>query len=115
MRLCEDKAARVAITIEIQRGIVVESLVERGFHMYAIDAPLVIQLCEMSRVDDDLAENMNRLTNRLRDQLHRFYPALLRLSPSADEPWLWALLELAPTPAAGARLKLRHAKFVIIG
>ncbi len=32
---------------------------------------------------------------------HRYYPSLLRLSPSADEPWLWALLELAPTPAAG--------------
>jgi transposase len=148
MRLCEGKAARVAISIEIPRGAVVESLVERGFHVYAInpkqldrfrdrhtvagakddrrdafvladslrtdrpcfrqvrvDDPLVIQLREMSRVDDDLAEDMNRLTNRLREQLHRYYAALLRLSPSADEPWLWALLELAPTPADGARLK----------
>jgi transposase len=147
-RLCDGKPDRVAIAIEIPRGAVVETLVERGFHVYAInpkqldrfrdrhtvagakddrrdafvladslrtdrpcfrrvrvDDPLVIQLREMSRVDDDLAEDMNRLTNRLREQLHRFYPQLLRLSPSADEPWLWALLELAPTPAEGARLK----------
>lgn len=147
-RLCAGKPERVAIAIEIPRGAVVESLAERGFHVYAInpkqldrfrdrhtvagakddrrdafvladslrtdrpcfrrvrvDAPLVIQLREMSRVDDDLAEDMNRLTNRLREQLHRFYPQLLKLSPSADEPWLWALLELAPTPAAGAALE----------
>jgi hypothetical protein len=45
-----------------------------------VDDPLVIQLREMSRVDDDLAEDMNRLTNRMREQLHRYYPALLRLS-----------------------------------
>jgi transposase len=147
-RLCGGKPERVAIAIEIPRGAVVESLAERGFHVYAInpkqldrfrdrhtvagakddrrdafvladslrtdrpcfrrvrvDEPLVIQLREMSRVDDDLAEDMNRLTNRMREQLHRFYPQLLRLSPSADEPWLWALLELAPTPASGAALE----------
>jgi len=34
-RLCEGNPARVAISIEIPRGAVVESLVERGFHVYA--------------------------------------------------------------------------------
>jgi len=147
-RLCEGKPKRIAVAIEIPRGAVVESLAERGFHVYAInpkqldrfrdrhtvagakddrrdafvladslrtdrpcfrqvrvDEPLVIQLREISRVDDDLLEDLNRLTSRLREQLLRFYPQLLRLSPSADEPWLWALLELAPTPVDGARLK----------
>jgi transposase len=139
---------QAAIAIEIPRGAVVETLVEHGFHLYAInpkqldrfrdrhsvagakndrrdafvlgdslrtdrvrfrrirlDDPLVIQLRELSRVDEDLGHEANRLTNRLREQLHRFYVQALKLCPSADEPWLWALLELAPSPAAGSRLQ----------
>lgn len=138
---------RAAIAIEIPRGAVVETLVEHGFHLYAInpkqldrfrdrhsvagakddrrdafvlsdslrtdracfrrislDDPLVIQLRELSRVDEDLGREVNRLTNRLREQLHRFYVQALKLCPSADEPWLWALVELAPSPAAASRL-----------
>src|SRR5207244_8877090 len=37
--------------------------------------------------------------------LHRYYPQLLGLSPAADEPWLWELLCLAPTPDAARRLR----------
>jgi transposase len=140
--------SQAAIAIEVPRGAVVETLVEHGFHLYAInpkqldrfrdrhsmagakddrrdafvlsdslrtdrarfhpirlDDPLVVQLRELSRVDEDLGCEANRLTNRLREQLHRFYVQALKLSPSADEPWLWALLELAPSPAAGNQLQ----------
>ena len=31
----------------------------------------------------------------LREQLHRFCPDTLALCPAADEPWFWALLDLA--------------------
>jgi len=72
------------------------------FREVRVDDPLVIQLRERSRGDDDVAGDVNRLTNRLGEQLHRL-AALLRLSSSADAPWLWALLELALIPAAGAR------------
>jgi transposase len=139
---------RAAIAIEIPRGAVVETLVEQGFHLYAInpkqldrfrdrysvagakddrrdafvlsdslrtdrvrfrrillDDPLVIQLRELSRVDEDLGRETNRLTNRLREQLNRFHVQALKLCPSADEPWLWALLERAPSPAAACRLQ----------
>jgi transposase len=44
------------------------------------------------------------LTNRLREQLWRFYPQALRLCPAADEPWFWALLEAAPTPVAAQQM-----------
>jgi transposase len=140
--------AQVAVAIEIPRGAMVETLVERGVAVYAInpkqldrfrdrhtlagakddrrdafvladslrtdracfrrvqlDDPRVIELREVTRVDEDLRQEMNRLTNRLREQLHRFYPQLLALAPAADEPWLWALLEVAPTPAAAQRLR----------
>ena len=139
---------QVAIAIEVPRGAVVETLVERGFHVFAInpkqldrfrdrytvagakddrrdafvlgdslrtdqhcfrrvrlDDPLVIQLRELSRVDEDLMREGNQLTNRLRELLHRFYAQTLPLCPAADEPWLWALLELAPSPSVGRRLR----------
>jgi hypothetical protein len=48
---------------------------------------------------------MNRLTNRLREQVLRVAPQWLALAPGAGEPWFWALLERAPTPAAATRLK----------
>jgi transposase len=134
----------VAIAIEVPRGAVVETLLERGFHVYAVnpkqlerfrerytvagakddrrdawvaahalrtdrglfralrvDAPAVIQLRELSRMDEELEAERRRLSNRLRDQLHRVWPALLTLSPAADEPWLWALLQRAPDPRQG--------------
>jgi hypothetical protein len=72
-----------------------------------LDDPLVIQLRELSRVDEDLGREANQLTNRLREQLHRFYAQALMLCPSADEPWLWALLELAPSPVAARRLQTK--------
>ena len=36
--------------------------------------------------------------------LLRYYPQLLQLCSTPDEAWLWALLELAPTPQRGAKL-----------
>lgn len=151
--LAGGEPGQVAIAIEIPRGAVVETLVERGFHVYAInpkqldrfrdrhsvagakddrrdafvlgdslrtdrpcfrrvclDDPLIIQLRELSRVDEDLKRERNQLVNRLREQLHRFYPQTLRLCPSADEPWLWALLELAPSPSAVLDLRPRRVE-----
>jgi transposase len=75
------------------------------FRRIRLDDPVVIQLRELSRVDEDLGHEANRLTNRLREQLHRCYVQALKMCPAVDEPWLWALLELAPSPAAGSRLQ----------
>lgn len=146
--LAAGEPGRVAVAIEVPRGAVVETLVERGFHVYALnpkqldrfrdrhtmagakddrrdafvladslrtdrpcfrrvrlDDPLIIQLRELSRMDQDLAREGNQLANRLREQLHRFFPQMLHLSSAADEPWLWSLLELVPTPAAAQRAR----------
>jgi transposase len=152
-RLADGDPARVAVAIEIPRGAIVETLIERGFHVFAInpkqldrfrdrhtvagakddrrdafvladslrtdrplfrrlrvDDPLVIQIRELARIDEDLRQETNRLTNRLREQLHRFYPQMLRFCPAATEPWVWSLLELAPTPEQGARLRPARVK-----
>jgi len=77
------------------------------------DDPLVIQLRELSRLHEDVVQEQGRLANRLRAQLLRFYPQLLALCPAADEPWLWSLLERAPTPARAQRLRRSAVRGVL--
>ena len=74
------------------------------FRPSRLDDPGLIRLRELSRLDDELAQEQNRAVNRLREQFHRFFPQLLQLSECADEPWLWTLFELAPSPLRAARL-----------
>ena len=74
------------------------------FRAVKLDEPATIRLRELSRLDDELAQEQNRAVNRLREQFHRFFPQLLQLCESADESWLWALFELAPLPARAAKL-----------
>lgn len=68
-------------------------------------SPLVIRLRAWLHTENELKQEYRRLANRLRSLLCRFFPELLELSPAADEPWLWALIEKAPNPAAAARLR----------
>lgn len=145
--LAEGVPGRVAVAIEVPRGAVVDTLLERGVAVFALNPkqldrfrdrhtvagakddrrdafvladalrtdqpafrqlqsedPLVIQLRDLSRLDDDLLQDLTRLCNRLREQLLRFFPQPLAFCPAADEPWLWALLKLAPSPTAAGRL-----------
>ena len=67
--------------------------------------PLVIRIRELSRLEHDMQQDWSRLTNQLRDQIHRYYPQLLRLSPAADEPWIWDLLQMAPLPAQRSTMR----------
>jgi hypothetical protein len=75
-----------------------------SFHAVHQDDPVVIRLCALSRLDADIADEQNRINNQFREQLFRFFPQLLKLSPSVDEPWLWELFQMAPLPAKAARL-----------
>src|SRR5262249_18379524 len=53
---------------------------DRGaFRRLALEDPRLIQLREMSRLHDELTAERTRLTNRLREQLLRFYPQVLSL------------------------------------
>lgn len=156
MELSGGHPERVAIAIEVPRGVMVEASVERGFPVFSInpkqldrfrdrhtvagakddsldgfvladslrtdrhcfhrvrlDDPLIVQIREISRAEEEIVHEETRLSNRLRDQLHRFYPQALGLCPAADEPWLWDLLELAPTPRAGQRLPLQKAQALL--
>jgi transposase len=141
--------SQIVIAIEMPHGPVVDTMLERGFQVCAInpkqldrfrgrysaagakddrrdawvlanavqhdrsvfralrpDDASIIHLRHLSRLDTELGEELIRTTNRLRDQLHRYYPQLLHLCPAADEPWLWQLLAVATTPAEGRQCQL---------
>lgn len=81
-------------------------LTDRSCYREAVlDTPEVIQLREHVRMWDELKVERIRLQNRLRDQLIRYFPAVLELLRDVDEPWFLELLERAPTPDKARRLR----------
>lgn len=78
------------------------------FRRVVADEDDIVVLRELVRADDDLAKEHNGLTNRLREQLLRFFPQVMELCPSVDEPWVWELLAVVPTPAAAAKVPLKR-------
>src|SRR5436190_8636633 len=147
MGMSEHQPTLVAVGIEVPRGAIVETLVERGFavfsinpkqldrfrdryspagakddnrdamvladalrtdqhcfHQVRLDDPGVIRLREISRLEENLSQDFHRLTNQVREQLWRYFPQLLQLAASPEEPWIWELFELAPPPQKPAKL-----------
>ena len=84
-----------------------------SFRRLRLDEPQLLLLRELSRAEETLLEEFRRSANRLRDQLHRFYPQMLQLCSAADEPWLWDLIDLAPTPAQAALLSEEQVRRVL--
>lgn len=142
-------ASRLAVGIEVPRGPVVDTLLEKGISVFAInpkqldrfrdrhtvagakddrrdalvladslrtDRPafrrvrlgdaLLVQLRELSRTHDELKAERIALGSRLRELIHRYFPQILELDSVYESPWLWALLERAPTPDLARRLSL---------
>jgi transposase len=141
------EAKAIGVAIEVPHGPVVETLMERGFQVHAINPkqldrfrdrftvagakddrldgrvlgdslrtdrhcfrllhaadPVTVELREWSRMTEDLQQERNRLSNRVREQLWRFYPQLLKLTDDAGADWFLALWALVPTPARAARI-----------
>ena len=71
----------------------------------SVDDPVVIELREWSRIGEDLEQERNRLTNRMREQLWRYYPQALELTDDLGANWFLDLWSLVPTPAAAAKTK----------
>lgn len=69
------------------------------------EMPAVIELREWSRMRDELVAERTALGNRLREQLRRYFPAMLELGDPA-EPWLLDLHEAIPTPADAHRKRV---------
>jgi transposase len=143
-----ENAGQIHIAIEVPHGPVVETLLERGFNVYAINPkqldrfrdrytlagakddsrdalvmasalrtdpaclrkleaadPVIVELREWSRIAGDLGAERNRLTNRLREQFWRYFPAMLELEGDLGAEWLLKLWEAAPSPAKARRIR----------
>jgi transposase len=84
-----------------------------SFRMLGVESAFVIRLRELSRTSEDLEREHRRICNQLRDLLFRYYPAMLRLSPAADDPWVWSILATAPLPEEAARLKAARIQKIL--
>lgn len=147
---------RVAVAIEVPRGAVVETLLERGHVVFSINPkqldrfrdryspagakddrrdamvaarslrtdrrcfrqvtltdPDFLELRELARIDDELVEERTRLGNRLHAQLNRYYPQILELANTMHEPWIWDLIEAAPTPERARWLKRKRVERIL--
>ena len=78
------------------------------FKRLSVPDATTLALREVSRCHDTLQTDRNRLANRLREQLQRYFPQLVELCPAANESWLWELLEVAADPAQAATLRKRR-------
>jgi transposase len=73
------------------------------FRHLKVQAPLVLQLREWSRIHDELKEERVRFINRMRSQLLRYFPQYLELTEDVGDDWFLELWKLIPTPEAAAK------------
>ena len=142
------EASAVAVGIEVPHGPVVDSLVDRGFVVHAINPkqldrlrdrfsvagakddrrdayvlgdgvrtdrrlfrrlhvadPRLIELRACSRLAEELREEQRRLSNRVGQQLWRYYPQMQKLTDDLAAPWFLELWTIAPTPAKARQLR----------
>lgn len=142
-----ERPEEIAVAIEVPHGPVVETLLERGFAVHALNPkqmdrfrdryfpsgakddsrdglvmasalrtdphcfrrlaatePAVVELREWSRIAEQLGEERTRLANRLREQLWRYFPALLELDADLAAPWILDLWRAVPTPQKARRV-----------
>ncbi len=138
----------VTVAIEVPHGPVVDSLIDRGFVVHAInpkqldrlrdrfsvagakddrrdayvladgvrtDRPLfrrlhvadprLIELRAWSRLAEELQEERRRLSNRVHQQLWRYYPQMQKLTDDLAAPWFLELWTIAPTPAKARQIR----------
>ena len=70
----------------------------------SVQDPLVIELREWSRMTEDLQQERNRLANRVREQLWRYYPQALKITDDLAADWFLEVWRHVPTPAKAARI-----------
>lgn len=68
------------------------------------------QLVTEQRTHRQLQDHLLAMSFQVREALQRYYPQLLRLGSWHNEPWLWALAELVPTPNAARSVRKQRVE-----
>jgi transposase len=143
-------AVSVWVAIEMPHGAVVESLLDRGCQVFAINpkqldrfrdrfspagakddrrdahvladslrtdsqcfrhlhvqSPTTIQIREWTRLHDELVGQRSKCTNRVREQLRRYFPQYLDIAEEVSEGWFLELWNRIPTPECAAITPVR--------
>ena len=66
--------------------------------------PAVVELRAWSRIAEELTRERTRLSNRVREQLWRYYPQILEAADNIAQPWFLELWARVPTPAKARRV-----------
>jgi len=149
LQVGDGRPGRIAVAIEVPRGAIVDTLLEKDVAVFAINPkqldrfrdrhsvagakddrrdalvladslrtdkpafrrvhlgdPMLVELRELSRVQEELKAERIALGNRLREQMQRYFPQILAIGSVYDDRWLWDLLEKAPTPELAKRVSL---------
>jgi transposase len=77
----------------------------RAFRKLSIAEPIVVELREWSRADEELKVEHGRLTSRFRHQLWRYYPQMLELADDVGANWFLELFEAVPTPEKAGNVR----------
>jgi transposase len=75
--------------------------------------PIAVELREWSRMGEELQQEQTRLTNRIQDQLWRYYPQALKLTDDISTDWFIKVWALAPTPAKAAKISEKSVTRVL--
>lgn len=75
------------------------------FRRLLVSDPIIVELREWSRIAQDLTAERTALTNRLHQQLWRYFPAFLELDADLSAPWAIELWQAVPTPEAAKRVR----------
>ena len=77
----------------------------RAFRKLSVADPVIVELREWSRTDEELKVERGRLTNRLEHQLWRYFPQMLELADDVGANWFLDLFEAVPTPEKAASVR----------
>jgi transposase len=85
----------------------------RAYRRLSIDDPEVIELREWSRLLGDLKQERVRMTNRLREQLRRYFPQAVDLTDKLWSEWFLDLLQKVPTPEMARRRRVSTVQKIL--
>lgn len=80
-----------------------------------IDMPStqLLKLQALTRAHQSLTHEVVALGNQGRNHLRAFYPQLIGLGTWHQEPWMWDIFEVAPTPESTGRLRLATVRAIL--